>query len=813
MAILGWRKLLGTGLICGGLLMFEIFSTRLLSVILDGQFIIFTIALAMLGTGTATSMSSISRLKTNQKLDSDSLGLTGLFLGLSYIVCLFFISQVCTYSNNIVNSVIESGGLIALVEHIRSNIINQLILSGAMLFVPYFIFGDFIAKLFNSVNHSGYSKLYSADLIGASLGCVLAIATLSYTGFSGCLSIILISTFAGAVLLINKSLKLVFGICIILITLTGFAMTNNTLVSSLEPRPPLNKLSRNFNNRFDVSEDWHVWNAHSRIALLDMKNRETGKSIKQVYAHEDGTGWALVPNFSDEVRPIFDLVTMFNPKKVLVLFAGVGSDILEIDRNCSGNCTITGVEINRHMVEHALKQENSALRKLVSKPNIKLEVAEAREFLERDTGKYDTILLSWWGAGASHYVGTSSKLAGYLYTKEAYAALIDHLTPKGTIVILNGSKAQSLVTFREVFQDKDVGKLAGRVVIIRKNKNNESVPAHLSFYDTLEQMRLIIKPSGFDYREEAVLQAVAKSLDSIVVISSKEANPDYPVYEEIFNGMDLESINARLILRKGVELSVVTDDRPFINELVPRSYYFSLEKLFNLPKKNEGPWGLTRIFIWFIFFLSSVTVVLIIGPLLNRHGPRASRNNFIALLYFLSLGAGFMFLEVGLLRKLGLLLGHPSFALSIVLASLIFSTGLGSLCSDQLFNSGLLTAKRAVIAIIIFTMLGSIFYEWFYQTIIIKPLIVKSFLVVAGLFPLGFVMGQLFPQGLAAFGKTDSRIVPWAWAINSTASTIFVGIGYILSYPLGFSTLLYLGCLCYAVILVLPLPRTGQQYA
>jgi hypothetical protein len=167
---------------------------------------------------------------------------------------------------------------------------------------------------------------------------------------------------------------------------------------------------------------------------------------------------------------------------------------------------------------------------------------------------------------------------------------------------------------------------------------------------------------------------------------------------------------------------------------------------------------------------------------------------------------------VGLVRKLGLILGHPSYSISIVLASLIFSTGIGSLASDRLFRSGILTVRRTALMIVSYIVLGAVLYDPVLYKIIAFPIAIKAAILMVFLFPLGFLMGQLFPQGLVVARREDSRLVPWAWAINGTSSTIFVGIGYLLSYPLGFNMLLYLGAVCYAGLIVLPLGQPKRQF-
>jgi hypothetical protein len=52
--------------------------------------------------------------------------------------------------------------------------------------------------------------------------------------------------------------------------------------------------------------------------------------------------------------------------------------------------------------------------------------------------------------------------------------------------------------------------------------------------------------------------------------------------------------------------------------------------------------------------------------------------------YFLLIGMGFMLVEIALLQRFSVFLGHPTYSLSIVLFTIILSTGLGSLISDRL---------------------------------------------------------------------------------------------------------------------------------
>jgi hypothetical protein len=803
-----WDRLLGTALVCLGLLAYEILSTRLLSVVLEAHLIVFAIAIAMLGMGAATSFLSLQDKPAKLSKPPLTFSYAATWLAACYLISLGCLTFVNNGANVVLESAIERGGLDALVSVIRANMNQKMNLIALVLLIPYFAFGTFIGWLFRSASQGDYHKLYAADLIGAAAGCVLAVLALDYLGYAGALVLILVSTLLAAAAFSKAHSRKVTAANLVLALGTGVFFLSPSLLAAFEPRPALNQLARNYDKTSEVTEVWHTWNAHSRIALLSMKDRKTAR-VTEMYSHEDGAGWAFAPGV--KAYPWSKFVTMFNPKRVLVLFAGVGADMVEIDRLCNAKCEIKGVEINRHMVEDWQARDHPPSLSLPQRPGISLEVAEAREFLERDRSQYDAILLSWWGAGTANYVGTSGKLAQYLYTTEAYESLLQHLTPQGTLIVLNGSKAQSLVNFRTVFDTLGLGSLAGRTAIVRQPTDAPTVRGP-KFYDILENMRLIIKPSGISQAEMQTIQQVSDELGAELILSPDYVEPAHQIYHEIVDGVDVADINARLIASDNVELSIVTDDRPFINELVPRQYYLDAHKWFERQTKSVH-WTMTQNVFRFVLAATVVAIVLTIGPLVLRSGPALTSGNLVELFYFGALGAGFVLIEVGLVRKLGLLLGHPSYSISIVLASLILWTGLGALLSGSAFDRGLLTVKRTALLIAAYSIGILVLYESTVNAVIGLPLIVKCAIVVVVLAPLGFLMGRLFPQGLLRVSGRDRRLIPWAWAINSTASTISVGVGYLISYPLGFNALIYVGAAIYLAIIALPLAKAERTPA
>ena len=167
-------RAVGTGLVCLGLLAFEILTTRLLSVVIDASTILTAIAFAMLGMTVATSMMSLRQTEAGLP-GMRSLPWLGILLGVSYLGAMLLVADFNTKFNGVLEQAIDEGGQVLIAGVIRETLFRNMALIGAILFIPYFLFGTFIALLFGSARPDEYHRLYAADLIGAALGCVLAV--------------------------------------------------------------------------------------------------------------------------------------------------------------------------------------------------------------------------------------------------------------------------------------------------------------------------------------------------------------------------------------------------------------------------------------------------------------------------------------------------------------------------------------------------------------------------------------------------------------------------------------------------------------
>jgi hypothetical protein len=127
-----------------------------------------------------------------------------------------------------------------------------------------------------------------------------------------------------------------------------------------------------------------------------------------------------------------------------------------------------------------------------------------------------------------------------------------------------------------------------------------------------------------------------------------------------------------------LDIRATTDDRPF---------FFHTTRLIDqgrLAFGSVGLFGNGLSALITLMMISAALVVLFVLLPLAIGGGRPGPGWPAWLAYFGALGAGFMLLEVALLQRFVLLLGHPVYSLTVTLFSLLAGTGLGSLIGRRI---------------------------------------------------------------------------------------------------------------------------------
>jgi hypothetical protein len=198
--------------------------------------------------------------------------------------------------------------------------------------------------------------------------------------------------------------------------------------------------------------------------------------------------------------------------------------------------------------------------------------------------------------------------------------------------------------------------------------------------------------------------------------------------------------------------------------------------------------------------ISVVLVVLfVLGPL--AVAARDRRRGWLAwLVYFGALGAGFMLLEVAVLQRFVLLLGHPVYSLTVTLFSLLLGTGLGAALSRRLESRTLRRTTALTLAIIAAIAAGC--------HAVMTPLVAWAIpfsrdariaVAVATITPIGLILGLPMPSGIRLLSARAPEMVAWAWGINGALSVVGATLAIFIAMNWGFHATLLASAGTYAI--------------
>ena len=206
----------------------------------------------------------------------------------------------------------------------------------------------------------------------------------------------------------------------------------------------------------------------------------------------------------------------------------------------------------------------------------------------------------------------------------------------------------------------------------------------------------------------------------------------------------------------------------------------------------------------FVVFAAFGLVMLVLPLWLTRgHELRALPRRRPVLAYFALLGIGYLVVEVSLLHRLTVFLGHPTYSFVVVLSTMLLASGLGSLVCERGAAGRELPRLRRILAA---TTLLLVAYAALYATLIDLmwlALPVRIAVAVAVLAPPAFLMGMCFPLGMSLAARIDHRLVPWGWGVNGAFSVLAPIAALALSLNFGLTAALLCGTLCYAAATLL----------
>nr|NIS40268.1 hypothetical protein [Desulfuromonadales bacterium] len=504
----------------------------------------------------------------------------------------------------------------------------------------------------------------------------------------------------------------------------------------------------------------------------------------------DDTGYTTLYRRNDDAAGFFRNNVIALPyylkesPDALVIGPGGGKDVLAA--LAMEAAEVTAVEVNPLIVEAVNERFGAFTDELYRQPRVHLAVDEGRSFVRRSDRTYDII-------GASAVFGRMPPAAGAftlsennLYTLEAFRDYWDHLSEDGILTIS-----------RFIFE-RETLRLVSLGMKLLEEEGAADPAAHIAVIKERGLANFMLKRSPFDAEEIARLRDLAreKAFDVVFLPDRRDGSGAY----------------ARLIASGGsasfydefpYDITPTTDDRPFFYYMLKPADFLGL---FGFPEKSKFEDRAILILRNLLVVVTALTAVFIVLPLLvlRREALREPGVGW-RLLYFACLGLGFMLIEIGLLRRFILFLGHPIYALAVILFSLLVFSGFGSLLAGRVKRLG-----RRLPAVLLALVLLFNFYVFVLPPILTAtmtaPLFGRCLLAVLLLAPLGLLMGMPLPLGMRLF-HDRSQEVAWSWGINGATSVLGSLIAVVLAMNAGFNMTLLAGEAVYALALLPVLMR------
>lgn len=786
------RFLAGILLISAATLCLEISLTRYFSISQHYHFAFLVVSITFLGYGASGSALTVSKRIQDHDYERDRiLSYTSLAFSCSAILCFILCNRI-------------PFDFIQLAWDARQVIL--IVLYYILLSVPFFFAGLTIAL---AIVHSPFqvNKIYFSDLIGAGCGTILAVFIFLPKGDRGVIVIIsLLALGAASLFSYRQSSLLKFVLGLLFAGGIGLFLTSPGWLSfRISPFKAL-PLAKKYEGAKTL---FTKWNGISRVDVIESPAVRFAPGLSLLYTDilpsqlglsVDGGDLTAVTSFKDRDSnnlKFLDYLPSSYPYKivkspnVLILEPKGGLDVLAAYINRAQEITV--VENNPLIVTLLRNELANFSGDMYNRDQIHAVTSTIRTAIESDAKYYDLIVLSLTDIFGSTGTGLFGFGENYLYTVESFMTLFKRLSQDGIISMSfyllppPRQELRILTTWIEALERLDRNPV-DHIIAIRSWGT-------ISFF---------IKKSPLTRTDTERLRDFTEALRFDLVhypgIKKTDANIhnkfEEPLYYEYFQNI-LNPVWREEFTRSYLfQIEPVTDERPFFYNFFKmtkiKATFKSLGQKF-LPF-FQGEFLLPLILIQAI----GVAFIMILFPLLisRRKGKGARPQKQVSpnvFFYFGVIGMAYMFVEITLIQRFILYLGHPVYSFSVILFSLLLSSGLGSLFSKKILGKSIIKNLRwclFVCAVLIFASLLTL--SVIHENLIGIGLGYRILLAFLFIFPMGFLMGVPFPSGIRLLDQTGKRWIPWAWAVNAFSSVINSVTALLIAFIGGYSLVLFL---------------------
>ena len=756
---------------CG--LMLELMLTRFGSVLLYYHFAFLAISLALLGTalGGIGVYVMAERFPPQRVMAQASQFALGMALS-SILVLVVLLSFPLPPNISIANAFTTQG--------------VTLIAAIVAMALP-FVFLGFCITIILKHGSADVGRLYFFDLVGAAAGCLLLIPLLNWLdGIAAVIWIGVLTMMSGLLFAWagghRRQLTLLAVGALVLIGFAFFNQQSHLLriryTKGLAETQPL----------------FEKWNSLSRVAVFPLNRSarggeatlaESAGGLNRMLIDIDAGASTFMTEFDGDFAKVDALKSevasvayRLTPKRnVLIIGAGGGNDVLTA--LLFGSQAVTAVEMNPLMLQIG-EEFGDFNGHILQQPPVTTVVDEARSYIQHTDQQFDIIqatLVDTWAASAA---GAFALTENYLYTQEAFRNYWDHLTDDGIFTMT-----------RFYFDDpKEMLRLIALPLAVMDQAGVVDPSQHLVVVRREFLATILWKKTHFTADELRLIDE-ANAQYYFPLVYTPYQQPD-PLFAQLITAPD----RAAFYNTYASNIRPPTDNQPFFFFFNKSSTGNPLAALGAMLSGDDEP---SALLAFLVVVLALFALAFLIGPLF-LFGRQQERPPFFGkwLFYFACIGLGFIMVEIVLIQRFILFLGHPIYATSVILFSLLLFGGLGSFLTQRLqLESAAIRYGAPLIGLIVLLAIYNVLLPGFIRTTIFLSAPWRILLSAALICPLGLLMGMPFPLGIQRLDALGHEMIPWVWGINGAFSVLGSVFAAVLSINYGFATTMWIGLAAY----------------
>jgi len=443
--------------------------------------------------------------------------------------------------------------------------------------------------------------------------------------------------------------------------------------------------------------------------------------------------------------------------------------------------------------EITIVQEHPQIARIIQQHyGISVVNQHPRTFLARSDKRFRIIHVENWGTSLP---GSGALTQEYLFTLESFSQYLNHLTEDGILII----------TRKLLLPPADSIRMWASAYESLRSFGIEKPEQHIAMLRNWSTFALIV--SARPLQDTKLLEefAVKRNFDLVYLheLNQRRTNR-FNIFDEPFHFLEIRRLadayrsgtEENYFNRYPLDVAPQTDSRPFPRRFLKWPKLKVLYKITGSRFYSLFMSGEIVVAIVFVEGLVVATLLLVLPLMAIPQG--APKPKVAGIVYFLAVGAGFMFVELFFIKKYIFIFGDPIVSFTVVLTGILVFSGVGGYWSNRMGSQGLSYSLLALISILVLMFFG---LDLLVYRILGLPVILRYLMAILLLAPAGFLAGLPFPLGMQSLLKRPGERA-YAWSANGCASVLAAIASAQIALCLGIPTILACGATAYLVAFI-----------